>query len=212
MRDKIFSFSYCLMDRFPGTTTFMPCCRDQIIGLRTEGIIRLLTGTPIRMHPNDLAKMPADYNTQPVDPIDIREAKAVIWSPMADAWPQHCGTARCDDGSIYPIVSAEVRAACGVFDFKVLVSELRCFWLEFIRLTADVPKRLFVGMNTELLFSGEFRTHVTNVLCAASEEFARAGWAYATPRPDIGPDGYWLHHTTAEIARFHDQVRRYIEL
>ena len=200
MRDQVYSFCGCILDGMDGLAQFQPGGEHTTRGMSTEGILRLLTGDGIRLHPDDLAKVRSQYPALPEctgrwNPINPTRIKAILWTPVTDAtflYP----AARCEDRTVYPIHDGFLNGIIGAGHAAMSYQTLYALWADLNKVTESIPFRAIIQYPTDHLDKPDWKERIDRAQFVA--EAVLSDWEVFAPEPDLtGMDGYWAHYSLA---------------
>jgi hypothetical protein len=194
---RVFNFAGCIMDGAKYLTPFAPDNNPTILGLNTEGVVRLLAGETLEIEPEQIGwlreailSLPEHFgqHAMPSGHVD-----GMVWSPLPDAvfLTPH---ARCPDKTVYPIYDGAIDQVLGSTGCSLSMAAINGIWRVFHGITAHVPMRAAVFYATDHLDSSEWKARIDQV-----QEFARSmfrDWLQFTVEPELAESGgYWAHYS-----------------
>ena len=196
--------------------------------ISTEGIIRLLNGEKLELHPADKKllktnKAEIQENLSILELPDIDYLTHVLWSPYFDQVGRHT-SARCSDNTVYPFVPIQISqnfdAAWRLFAKPVVYA----MWREFIRLTRWIPNRAMILYPVGHMHESTIKQRMIEMNDKAKQIFDNCGWQIfevENPAQETCDGSAWFGHLTAEcrvpvhkdllLKFFAHRVRRPIE-
>jgi len=153
---------------------------NQII---TEGLIRLLSGEVLDIHPEDKAMLGSNgIKIEDRDRIlrldDPDYLTHILWSPYMDQVGKQT-TIRCQDGTAYPYLPVEVRPYYTPVKYFAK-SAIYAYWREFIRLTRWIPNKAVVLYPTNHMHDSQMKSRLDETNAAARKLFSANGWRIYT--------------------------------
>lgn len=229
-----YSFANCLLYKAP-YLTHIGTLSVSVLNMRTEGILRLLSGEAIRMHPEDKAALMRSavwtdfvkrYNAAhdprlPVfdvfEPLSVKPDDGFLWSPFSDTLCSFT-VARCTDGLPYPCLMDPVNI---FFRHTTRTDLAHCEtqWLRLADRLSHVRRKAVILYPPDTIAppaftpekAAELRAHVNAYNARAVELLAPLGWTVIAPSRVSCPDGaYWAHYSPEVIAEVKERVAKFL--
>jgi hypothetical protein len=208
---KIYSFAGCVMAGASFLTKFLPGYQPTMLGISTEGVIRLLSGETLSIDEQQLNQIKSsnkelEDNFGVYYPINIEEIECILWTSISDA-TYFTNVCKCPDKSCYPFYDGVINKGLGSGGFHVLsVPLLEATWNHFIYLTRLVPIRIVINYPTKFLLKSSWLDRINLVQYKAEKLFMESGWGSMWVYPELGRDGYWAHYSDSVLTKLYRDI------
>lgn len=220
-----YSFANCAM---AGAQYVTPITDVPIpfVNMRTEGILTLLSGQELALHPEDKATLFSsgawqDFVRETLGadtyenferfgtftPLTVRQQDTFLWTPFVDC---NCSLsqARCTNGQPYPYVPHPMK---DVFPSatRTNLATVEHNWQQMINALSHVQHKgvvLYPTDNTQPT-QAELARRNNNYNARAKEIFSAQGWHIFTINPEPKPnDSYWGHFSSRALSALHQEI------
>ena len=188
----------------------------------TDGLVRLLSGSKIELHPQDKAiyykenKERKKSQWDIFNPICPDSIDGIMWSPYTDCVSFVPQARSLDYGSFYPYVHSSIYKTFGYtggLSENIIIS----VWKDFINITKDIPKKGLFIYPTDFIDDCDSthlrnKTRVDGLQACAVDLFAKAGWKLFKPSEPIkiSNDNWWAHLTDDSISNMTHEAMDYM--
>lgn len=225
----IYAFANCVLFGAPFSGSKM-YKGTSVSNMRTDGILRLLSGESFELHPEDKQtlfasdicresrkKFEEEYPTASFEKnftyqhIDPTADDVFLWTPFSDCFCSHT-KARCSDGSVYPSMHWPIS---DVFEHleRVLFEQVIELWKQLIDRLSHVRKKGIVLYPPDHMKYESHRSHAFMRNEDACQLFLAHGWHVFSPLPVLqAGDDEWSHYNKESRQKLWEEIQSVFSL